>query len=221
MRRAYTVATTPSPPVARWCIIGGMTMKARKGLRMLASWMVLGAILACGGSDDDDAPPPVSPVAPATAPAQPAQPAVPAQPAQPAMPAGPTNLSLTPGFMPDPMTARGTAGGTVQSNSFDPNCRAGRVPSTPQHTVTLTQDFRNLRIMVNSEHDTTLVVQQPDGTYRCDDDGASTPLDPMVEGAFAPGVYRIYVGTFTGNSERYVLGFSELNSTTPDTLGQP
>ena len=162
-----------------------MKMKARKGLRIVAAWMALGAILACGNSDDDDAPPPVAPQAPAnaaapTAPAAPGAATAPAQPAAGAMPAGPTNISLTPGFTPDPMTARGTAGGTVVSQTLDPNCRAGRVPSTPQHTVNLTQDFRNLRIMVNSEHDTTLVVQQPDGTYRCDDDGATTSLDPLV-----------------------------------------
>lgn len=193
-----------------------MKTTVQKGLRITAAWVLLGAILACGGDDDDNAPPPVAPATPTT-PTPPPQPAQPAQPAQPTT----TNVSLTPGFMPDPQTARGQAGGTVQSNTLDPACSAGRVPTAPQHQLTLTQDFRNLRIMVNSQHDTTLAIRQPDGTYRCNDDGASTPLDPLIEGAFAAGTYQVYVGTFTGNQEPYVIGFTELSSVNPDSLGEP
>ena len=79
-----------------------MKMKLSKGLRIAAAWMILGAIVACGGSDDDDAPPVApTPTQPATPTPPPTQPATGAQPGS-ATP----NVSLTPGFMPDPQTAQ-------------------------------------------------------------------------------------------------------------------
>jgi hypothetical protein len=183
-----------------------------RGLRMAAAWMALAAILACGNDDDDDTPPP-----PPTAVAQPLPTPQPiAQPQAPARPMGPTALSLTPGFQPDPMTARGTAGGFTMANTLNRNCR-GRIPDAPQHTVTLQNDFRYLRVLVHSTEDTTLVIRQPDGTYRCEDD--SEGLNPIVGGAFGPGEYQIFIGTFTGSQGPYVLGFSELRDTMAAELG--
>lgn len=187
-----------------------------KGLRIAAAWMVLIAIVACGSSNQDDTPPPPTTQQPVQPPiGQPiAQPI--GQPQPPAQPMGPTALSLTPGFMPDPLTARGTAGGHTMANTLNTNCR-GRIPDSPQHTVTLQNDFRYLRVMVHSTEDTTLVIRQPDGSYRCDDD--SEGLNPIVGGAFGPGAYQIYVGTFTGSQGPYVLGFSELRNTMAAELG--
>ncbi|MEC7523971.1 MAG: hypothetical protein VYE22_29080 [Myxococcota bacterium] len=195
-----------------------MKTKLAKGLRIAAAWMILGAIIACGGDDDDDAPP----VAPTpTAPVQPPTPP-PTQPATGPQPGSATpNVSLTPGFMPDPQTAQGTAGGSTMANSFDQNCNAGRIPAQPQHNVTLTSNFNNLRVMVNSAHDTTLAIRGPDGTWRCNDDGNGTGLDPLIVGQFNAGTYAVYVGTFTGNTEGYTIGFSELNSVMPSSLPEP
>ena len=192
-----------------------MKMKLSKGLRIAAAWMILGAIVACGGSDDDDAPPVApTPTQPATPTPPPTQPATGAQPGS-ATP----NVSLTPGFMPDPQTAQGTAGGSTMANSFDPNCNAGRIPPQAQHNVTLSSNFGNLRVMVNSQHDTTLAIRGPDGTWRCNDDGVG--LDPLIEGAFDAGTYQVYVCTDTGTTEPYTIGFSELASVTPSSLPEP
>ena len=192
-----------------------MKTTVRKAIRIAAAWALLGAILACGGNDDD-APPPVAPTAPTTP--TPPPPAGPARAADPARAAGHHEPEPHPRLHADPQTARGQAGGTVMSNTLDPSCSAGRVPTAPQHSVTLTQDFANLRIMVNSQHDTTLAIREPDGTYRCNDDGQGTGLDPLNRGGVrAAGTYQVYVGTFTGNAEPCVIGFSEVGS----AAGQP
>lgn len=185
-----------------------------RGLRIAATWMVLAAILACGSNDDDDTPPPPTTTQPQPQPQPMPMPI--AQPQAPAQPMGPTALSLTPGFQPDPMTARGTAGGTTLANTLNNNCR-GRIPDVPQHTVTLQNDFRYLKVLVHSTEDTTLVIRQPDGSYRCDDD--SEGLNPIVGGAFGPGEYQIFIGTYTGTQGPYVLGFSEQRDRMAAELG--
>jgi len=84
-------------------------------------------------------------------------------------------------------------------------------------------DFSNLRIMAHAtepDADVTLVVQKPDGSYLCNDDldiGVST--DPLVEGAFPAGTYKIWIGSYeSGANEAYKLGISELSSVTPASL---
>lgn len=187
-----------------------------KGLRLLAAFTLLGAILACGGTDDDSPPP--TPSTPVVAPPQP----VVDQPTA-VQPEAPTaSLSLTPGFMPDPQTASGAnAGGTLRASTFDSGCNAGNIPTTPQHALTLTADFENLKIMVHSVSDTTLVIREPSGTYRCNDD--TEGLMPAIEGAFAAGTYQIWVGRFSsvGNAAPYTIGFTELTGTTASSLPLP
>ncbi|MCC6872770.1 MAG: hypothetical protein IT378_00565, partial [Sandaracinaceae bacterium] len=74
------------------------------------------------------------------------------------------------------------------------------------------------RIMVNCAQDSTLVVQGPDGAYRCNDDADGT--NPIVQGPFTPGQYRVWVGSYmqgtTGTP--YVIGFSELPTVSPSSL---
>ena len=105
-------------------------------------------------------------------------------------------FTLYPGFTPDPMMFTGTAGGTVSANQFAPDCR-GWVASTPTHTMTLTAAFSYLAVIMNSPQDTTLVIERPDGTYLCDDDGGGG-FNPFVSGAFQAGTYQIYAGTYAG-----------------------
>lgn len=134
---------------------------------------------------------------------------------------GGASFSLGPGFMPDPATATGQAGGLVQANTLSGDCR-GYVSMTPNHVLTATGAFPNLRIAVNGgTADLTLVVRRPDGTYLCNDD--SEGLNPMVEGPFAAGEHQIFVGSYSAESAgaAYRLGISELATTTPSTVGMP
>lgn len=133
-----------------------------------------------------------------------------------------TLVQLRPGFMPDPHTMTGTAGGTIRANTFDPTCNGGNIPTAPQHTMTLADDFQNLKIMVNSSRDTTLVIRDPQGGYRCNDDGTNEGLNPAIEGAFAAGTYQVWVGTFSvGSTPRYTIGFTEITTIMSTSLALP
>lgn len=127
-------------------------------------------------------------------------------------------VTLAPGFVPDPSVHNGTSGGAVSASSVNPSC-AGYVSARPDHLFNATGAFANLRVLVNSTSDTTLVVRRPDGTFMCNDDADGT--NPAVAGAFPPGQYRIWVGSYQqGQNAAYRLGFTELPSVTAAQLGQ-
>lgn len=117
-------------------------------------------------------------------------------------------VSLAPGFNPDPATATGTSGGTIDAATLAPEC-LGTVSETPDHLFVAEGAFSNLRVMVNSQSDTTLVVQRPDGTYVCNDDGPEG-LNPVIDAAFGQGTYKIWVGSYSGDNAPYTIGFTEL-----------
>ncbi|MBX3270138.1 MAG: hypothetical protein KF729_07745 [Sandaracinaceae bacterium] len=190
--------------------------KRARALRLAAAAALLIATCACGssgGTDDPPPPPPPPPVAP-VAPA----PEIAPTGAPTGMPApGTTSLiNLSSGFLPDPHTVSGNAGGPLAASTLDPSCR-GNIPNVPQHTLMLGSDFRSLSIMAHSEGDTTLVIRTPDGTYRCDDDSGDN-FDPRLTGAWAPGTYQIWVGVFAGSGAPYTLGLTEFAHVTSSSL---
>jgi len=126
-------------------------------------------------------------------------------------------VTLTPGFTPDPHVVQGTSGGSVDASNVNPQCR-GWVSPQPDHLFTTQQAFSNLKILVSSTSDTTLVIHKPDGTYLCNDDADG--LNPAVTGLFTPGTYRIWVGSYQqGQNSAYRLGFTELSGITASQLG--
>lgn len=171
------------------------------------------AALACG----EDTPPP-SPAASGPAAAAPVaqpQPPVPAQPA-PTMQSNFGTVTLEAGFVPDPHVVSGTSGGNIDASTLSAGC-SGWVSSTPDHILDARGAFSTMRILGHSSGDVTLVVQKPDGSYLCNDDAEGT--DPVVEGSFAAGSYRIWVGSYEqGRNAQYRLGFSELSSTRAASL---
>lgn len=205
-------------------------------LRKLCGIGLILALGACGGEEAAPvAPQPIAPGTPTAAvpganvaqpavgiPAQPGQP--PVQPGQPAIaPTGQSNygtVTLAPGFMPDPHTTQGVAGGARNASSLNtPGCR-GYIATQPDHLFVATANFTNMRIMVRAVEDTTLVIQRPDGSYICDDD--TEGRNPVVQGLLTPGTYKIFIGAYRA-SERpnYTLGFSELSSIVPSSLPVP
>ncbi|MEM9070307.1 MAG: hypothetical protein AAGE52_17500 [Myxococcota bacterium] len=145
--------------------------------------------------------------------------AAPAAAAAAAPAAGGSNfgtVTLNPGFVPDPHTATGNSGGSTDAATLNADC-VGFVSDTPDHLLVTTGAFSSLRVMAHAEQDITLVIQKPDGTYACNDDHDGT--NPLVEGAMAPGTYKIWVGSYeAGATSSYKLGFSELSSVTPSSL---
>lgn len=155
----------------------------------------------------------------AAAAAQAAAAAAPAAPAAGDMNSNFGTITLAPGFTPDPHVEGGTAGAGSDSrdaSTLDPNC-GGTIDLTPDHILVMTGASSNLRIMANSNIDTTIVVQKPDGSYACNDDGDGLNPVAVITGA-AAGNYRIWLGTYVQGEEgdkSYKLGVSELTSVTP------
>jgi len=121
-------------------------------------------------------------------------------------------ITLLPGFTPDPHNAAGTSGGAANASNTNSSCR-GWISSTPDHIFRAGRDFNFLRIFAESSGDTTLVIQTPNGQMRCNDD--TYGRNPMVEGRFPAGTYRIWIGSYSeGENLRYQLKLTELQSVT-------
>ena len=126
-------------------------------------------------------------------------------------------VQLGSGFMPDPHTVTGTSGGSVDTSTWQAGC-VGFVSTLPHHLFVAATTFPNLRVMAHSTADVTLVIQRPDGRYLCNDDSDGT--DPLVEGAFPAGTYKVWIGSYqAGVNSPYTLGLSELSSAMPSGLG--
>jgi hypothetical protein len=99
------------------------------------------------------------------------------------------------------------------------DCR-GYIAAQPNVLLNTSGQFANLRILVNSTADTTLVVQRADGVIVCNDD--TEGLNPHVSGSFGPGQHRIWVGTYSAASAGapFTIGFTELIHVTSASLGQ-
>ncbi|MFW6412818.1 MAG: hypothetical protein ACOC0V_01660, partial [Oceanicaulis sp.] len=105
---------------------------------------------------------------------------------------------LAGGFLPDPAVFEVEAGGPADietalgSQAYGCRGYATRTPS-----LRLRHDGAGpLHISMQSEADTTLAVNTPDGSWACDDDGLGD-LDPLVSFETAqPGVYDIYAATY-------------------------
>lgn len=121
-----------------------------------------------------------------------------------------SELRLTAGFMPDPRTVSLTAGGSIAPTVS--GCTYGRVANAPDVKVHYSGNTSNtLYIYAQSSTDVTLLINMPDGTWRCDDDsfGGTNPL-VVISGA-PNGRYDIWVGTFGENTAPAQLFVSELN----------
>ena len=129
------------------------------------------------------------------------------------------NITVAPGFMPDPMVVTGVSGGARDASTLNPECR-GWIAGTPDHLLVTSGNFNNLRVMVRADDgtsDTTLVIQKPDGSYLCNDDGEG--MNPLVSGPMPAGTYQVWVGSYMqGQNFNYHIGVSELASVTPNSL---
>jgi hypothetical protein len=107
-------------------------------------------------------------------------------------------VELTAGFLPDPATVEIIAGGPIDASvaNLAVGC-TGFIAEAPDVRLNYAAQANvPLNIFVTADTDTTLVINQPDGTWICNDDGVNG-LNPLVTFA-APlaGVYDIYIGTY-------------------------
>ena len=104
--------------------------------------------------------------------------------------------NIGPGFMPDPVILAGRSGGPVQASTLDPQCR-GYISPRPDHVIQANGGFRQLRLVVRADRDTTLVVMLPNGRILCDDDGG-VGTNPLLQFATRrPGQIRVWVGSYS------------------------
>jgi hypothetical protein len=132
------------------------------------------------------------------------------------------NFTLGAGFLPDPQTGTGTTGGPVDASTYGPGC-VGSIDTTPDHTITVTSTV-NLKLFVDSDVDSTLVVRGPAGTF-CDDDSHGN-LDPELNVTLTPGEYHVWVGNFGSTQGTYTLTLTEnmgapAGGTPGDTCANP
>ncbi len=109
--------------------------------------------------------------------------------------------ALDAGFMPDPASYPVEAGGAMSlSMAIGEGAMGGWCPgnSTRTPTLRLTYDGEGpLFISMESDTDTTLAVNGPDGAWTCDDDSLGDLNPSLSYDAPRAGVYDIFAGTFS------------------------
>jgi len=144
-----------------------------------------------------------------------------APPRPPARPTGP-DYSLTPaygtytlrsGFTPDPFEVQVIAGGSNSASDWSGGQCAGFVADAPDVRINFTGgSFPELYFSAGSNSDTTLVINDPNGNWHCDDDSGNEGLNPLLRMAPLTGQYDIWVGTYGSSTANAVLSISELYS---------
>ncbi|HEY0325482.1 MAG TPA: hypothetical protein VGC46_05820 [Allosphingosinicella sp.] len=122
-------------------------------------------------------------------------------------------LTLESGFTPDPRVVNLRAGGDRDAQNLSSSCR-GFVTNAPDVRLHFDAGSLPLIISVASGADTTLIVNAPDGSYYCDDDGGVNGLNPAVRfNRPMSGRYEIWVGTYSsGTTQPAELHISEVSS---------
>jgi len=122
-------------------------------------------------------------------------------------------LSLDSGFSDDPRVISLQAGGDISAQRAGADCR-GFITDAPDFRVFYNAGQLPLIISVDSDADTTLVVNAPDGTFHCDDDGGVNGANPSIRfDKPASGRYEIWVGTYSsGGTQPAQLHISEISS---------
>jgi hypothetical protein len=121
-------------------------------------------------------------------------------------------VDLSSGFTPDPYQVNVSSGGKIEASNIGSPC-TGMIASAPDIRLVYSNGNLPLIISANSDFDTTLVVNAPDGQWYCDDDSGEG-VNPSVRfNKPMSGRYEIWVGTYSGNDYRpAVVDISELYS---------
>ncbi len=103
-------------------------------------------------------------------------------------------LDLQTGFPLDPFIVSVNGGGPVDAATLADEC-TGAISENPVLTINWEGEAEFASIFFFSDHDPTLVIQDPSGAFLCNDDASPLVQDPMISGtAPASGTYRVWVG---------------------------
>lgn len=105
-------------------------------------------------------------------------------------------VNLRGGFTPDPYVVYLQSGGVNDAQrTVSSSCR-GFIATAPDVRLYFNPGSLPLIISVDSNDDTTLVINAPDGRWYCDDDGGNG-LNPSIRfNNPMNGRYEIWVGTY-------------------------
>jgi hypothetical protein len=117
-------------------------------------------------------------------------------------------INLRSGFTPDPRRIPLRAGGPVPAANVSDSCR-GSIARAPEYQITYTAGRQPLIIRTESATDTTLVINDPDGVWHCDDDSRGGGNAEVNLDKPSAGVYDIWVGTFGGGTAAATLILTE------------
>jgi len=119
-------------------------------------------------------------------------------------------VELTGGFRPDPHAVSLRAGGSIEVEIS--GCSYGHVAEAPDVDLFYTvSGGHDLYIYVDGSEDTTLLVNKPDGTWVCDDDGYGDSNPILVIPKAPGGLYDIWVGTYGDDLTDATLYISEVD----------
>lgn len=120
-------------------------------------------------------------------------------------------VNLQSGFTPDPRTVEVRAGGADRNSVSGSGCAGFINNAQPDVDLNYQAGRSRLYLYVKSDTDTTLLVNDANGTWHCSDDfEGSNPA--IVLNNPPSGNYNIWVGTYAQNSTgaRAILYISEL-----------
>lgn len=125
--------------------------------------------------------------------------------------------TLSGGFMPDPSTVSIVSGGNLDARSMGlgPGC-LGNVTRQPDFILNYQNAAGFLRFFAESSGDVTLIVNDAQGNWHCNDD-SNGGLNPMVDIRNPPsGQYDVWVGSYQSDQNlRSTLSITELRSQHP------
>jgi hypothetical protein len=117
-------------------------------------------------------------------------------------------ITLRSGFTPDPRRIPLRAGGPVPASNASDGCR-GSIARAPDYQITYTAGRQPLIVRTESATDTTLVINDPEGVWHCDDDSRGEGNAEVHLDKPSAGVYVIWVGTFGGGTAAATLILTE------------
>lgn len=114
----------------------------------------------------------------------------------PAEPSAYVSVDFQQGFVLDPFLVSVNGGGEVDSSTLDESC-VGWINDKPVVSVNWQGQVEQATVFFFSDHDSTLTIELPDGSYLCNDDAGESVLDASITMTNPmTGTYQIYIGTF-------------------------
>ncbi len=127
-------------------------------------------------------------------------------------------IEIDSGFIPDPRTQEVASGGIVDVSYLGGGC-TGWASSAPDFSVryTIIGFSSLLRFYFEGSGDATLVINDPQGNWSCNDDSEFGGVNPLIDFSNpADGRYDIWVGSFSpGTTILGTLNVTEVDSNHP------